>query len=57
MADPNDNLDEEMMDIIDTGSRYVGDDNQDADDGSQYLNLENEPDNNEDDNAGGEVYA
>ena len=41
MAAPRDNMDEEMMDIINTGTQFADDDQQDVDDGSQYLALEN----------------
>ena len=40
MAAPRDNMDEEMMNIINTGTQFVDGDQQDADDGSQYLSLE-----------------
>jgi hypothetical protein len=44
MADLNDNMEDAMLDIINTGTatQYAdGDDhNQDVDDGSQYLALE-----------------
>jgi hypothetical protein len=61
MADPNDNMDDAMMDIINTsGNQYaefeVDDNNQDVDDGSQYIaDFEDEQDNIVQDNAG-EVY-
>jgi len=61
MADLNDNMEDAMMDIINAGTvtdQYAdGDDdhNQDVDDGSQYLALENEQENIVQDNAG-EVY-
>jgi hypothetical protein len=61
MADPNDNMDDAMMDIINTGGNQyaefeVDDNNQDVDDGSQYIaDFEDEQDNIVQDNAG-EVY-
>jgi hypothetical protein len=43
MADPNQNMEDAMMDIINAGGQYDdGDNNQQADDGSQYLDLHNE---------------
>lgn len=56
MADPNDNMDDAMMDIINNdalqGAQFEGDDNnQEVDDGSQFLaDYEDEQDN------AGEVY-
>ena len=50
MAAPRDNMDEEMMDIINTGAQFADGDQQDVDDGSQYLALENKQENI------GEVY-
>lgn len=56
MADPNDNMDDAMMDIINNdaleGAQFEGDDNnQEVDDGSQYfVDYEDEQDN------AGEVY-
>ena len=41
MAAPRDNMDEEMMDIMNTGTQFADGDQQDVDDGSQYLTLEN----------------
>jgi hypothetical protein len=41
MADPNDNMDEVMMDLINSGGnqnpQVQGDDNEQIDDGSQYF--------------------
>ena len=50
MAAPRDDMDEEMMDIINTGTQFADGDRQDIDDGSQYLALENKQENT------GEVY-
>ena len=56
MADPNDNMDDAMMDIINNdalqGAQFEGDDNnQEVNDGSQYFaDYEDEQDN------AGEVY-
>ena len=55
MAAPRDNMDEEMMDIIKTGTQFVDCDKQDIDDGSQYLALENEQENIVQENTG-QVY-
>ena len=44
MAAPRD-MDEEMMDIINTGTQFADGDQQDVDDGSQYLALENNQEN------------
>ena len=55
MAAPRDNMDEEMMDIINTGTQFADGDQQDVDDGSQYLALENEQENIVQENTG-EVY-
>jgi hypothetical protein len=59
MANPNDNMEDAMMDIINTGTatQYAdGDDhNQDVDGWSQYLALENEQENTVQYKAG-EVY-
>ena len=41
MAAPRDNIDEEMMDIINTGTQFADGDQQYVDDESQYLALEN----------------
>ena len=40
MAVPRDNMDKEMMDISNTGTQFADGDQQDVDDGSQYLALE-----------------
>ena len=45
MAIPRDNMDEEMMDIINTDTQFANGDQQDVDDGSQYLALENNQEN------------
>ena len=45
MAAPRDNMDEEMMDIINTGTQFADGDQQDVDDGSQYLALEDNQEN------------
>ena len=50
MAAPRDNMDEEMMNIIYTGTQFADGDQEDVDDGSQYLALENKQENT------GEVY-
>ena len=55
MAAPRDNMDEEMMDIINTGTKFADGDQQDVDDGSQYLALENKQENIVQENTG-EVY-
>ena len=55
MAAPRDNMDEEMMDIINTGTQFADGDQQDVDDGSQYLALENNQENIVQENTG-EVY-
>ena len=55
MAAPRDNMDEKMMDIINTGTQFADGDQQDADDGSQYLTLENKQENIVQENTG-EVY-
>ena len=55
MAAPRDNMDEEMMDIINTGTQFADGDQQDIDDGSQYLALENNQENIVQENTG-EVY-
>ena len=55
MAAPRDNMDKEMMDIIDTGTQFGDGDQQDVDDGSQYLALENKQENIVQENTG-EVY-
>ena len=50
-----DNMDEEMMDIINTGTQFADGDQQDVDDGSQYLALENIQENIMQENTG-DVY-
>ena len=45
MVAPKDNMDEEMMDIINTGTQFADGDQQDVDDGSQYLALEDNQEN------------
>ena len=55
MAAPRDNMDEEMMDIINTGTQFTDGDQQDVDDGSQYLALEDNQENIVQENTG-EVY-
>jgi hypothetical protein len=51
MAAPGDNMEEEMMNIINNGTQFIANaDEQDVDDGSRYLALENEQENT------GEVY-
>ena len=55
MAAPRDNMDEEMMDIINTGTQFADGDQQDVDDGSQYLALEDNQENIVQENTG-EVY-
>ena len=55
MAAPRDNMDEEMMDILNTGTQFADGDQQDVDDGSQYLALENKQENIMQENTG-EVY-
>ena len=45
MTSPRDNMDEEMMDIINTGTQFADGDQQDVDDGSQYLALEDNQEN------------
>ena len=55
MAFPRDNMDEEMMDIINTGTQFTDGDQQDVDDGSQYLALEDNQENIVQENTG-EVY-
>ena len=55
MAAPRDNMDEEMMNIINTGSQFADGDQQDVDDGSQYLALEENQENIVQENTG-EVY-
>ena len=55
MAASRDNMDEEMMDIINTGTQFADGDQQDVDDGSQYLALENNKENIVQENTS-EVY-
>ena len=55
MAAPIDNMDEEMMNIINTGTQFADGDQQDVDDGSQYLALEDNQENIMQENTG-EVY-
>ena len=50
-----DNMDEEMMNIINTGTQFADGDQQDVDDGSQYLALEENQENIVQENTG-EVY-
>ena len=45
MATSRDNMDEEMMDIINTGTQFADGDQQNVDDGSQYLALEDNQEN------------
>jgi hypothetical protein len=46
MAAPGDNMEEEMMNIINNGTQFIANaDEQDVDDGSRYLALENEQEN------------
>ena len=55
MAAPRDNMDEEMMNIINTGTQFAAGDQEDVDDGSQYLALEDNQENIVQENTG-EVY-
>ena len=55
MAALRDNMDEEIMDIINTGTQFADGDQQDVDDGSQYLALEDNKENIVQENTG-EVY-
>ena len=55
MAALRDNMYEEMMDIINTGTQFADGDQQDVDDGSQYLSLEDNQENIVQENTG-EVY-
>ena len=55
MAAPRDNMDEEMMNIINTSTQFADGDQQDVDDGSQYLALEDNKENIVQENTG-EVY-
>jgi hypothetical protein len=52
MAASRDKMDEEMMDIINTGTQFADGDQQDVDDGSQYLALENNQENIMQENTG-----
>ena len=45
MAASRDNMDEEMMNIINTDTQFADGDQQDVDDRSQYLALENNQEN------------
>ena len=45
MAAPRDNMDEEMMNIINIGTQFADGEQQDVDDGSQYLALEDNQEN------------
>ena len=40
MADPNENMEEAMMNIIAGGDQFDDENNQQTDDGSQYLDLD-----------------
>ena len=55
MVAPRDNMDEEMMNIINTDTQFADGDRQDVDGGSQYLALENNQENIVQKNTG-EVY-
>ena len=55
MAAPRDNMDEEMMNIINTDTQFADGVQQDVDDGSQYLALEDNQENIVQENTG-EVY-
>ena len=55
MAAPRDNMDEEMMDIINIVTQFADGDQQDVDDGSQYLALEDNQENIMQENTS-EVY-
>jgi hypothetical protein len=56
MAAPGDNMEEEMMNIINDGTQFIANPGeQDVDDGSQYLALENEQENVLQENTG-KVY-
>ena len=56
MATPKDNMDEEMMDIINTGTQFVDGDQQDVDDESQYLALEDNQENIVQENTARYIY-
>ena len=45
MAASRDNMDEEMMNIINTGTQFADGDQQDVDDRSKYLVLEDNQEN------------
>ena len=55
MAALRDNMDEEIMDIINTGTQFADGDQQDVDDGSQYLALKDNQENIVQENTG-ELY-
>ena len=55
MVAPRDNMDEEMMNIINTDTQFADGDQQNVDDGSQYLALEDNQENIVQENTG-EVY-
>ena len=55
MAALRDNTDEEMMNIINTGTQFADGVQQEIDDGSQYLALEDNQENIVQENTG-EVY-
>ena len=55
MDAPRDNMDEKIMDIINTGTQFADGDQQDVDDGSQYLALEDNQENIVQENIG-EAY-
>ena len=55
MAALRDNMDEEMMNIINTDTQFADGDQQDVDDGSQYLALEDNRENIVQENTS-EVY-
>ena len=55
MAAPRDNMDEEMMNIINIGTQFTDGDQQNVDDRSQYLALEDNQKNIVQENIG-EVY-
>ena len=56
MVAPRDNMDEEMMHIINTGTQFVDGDQQDVDDGSQYLALEDNQENIVQENTARYIY-
>jgi len=55
MVAPRDNMDEEMMDIINIGTQFANGDQQDVDDRSQYLALQDNQENFVQENTG-KVY-